>query len=753
MPLSHTANEVLYVPFSTENTVPGNIKNKLDTNTFFNECYIRPQLQQSMQRLKNMSETEITDSEYPLKKEDLIKKYEKDIVDRKSFMDWFQYDGEGIYLIRGDAGTGKSTYVHYLKWQYSSFNWEILDIKQATERIDVLGKRLKFPKFHRLHQKVMSCIISKILSLLFVKINEQTNSSQIDTEQTFDQISFLLDVYQKTILPAVPADEYDVLYRLLGAIERPQEGSGKDAYCRKCAQVMIEYFSKYCAQSDDMSDALECAITQYLIVLRCFSSTCRKKTIIVFDNIERFIGVHEIFSNELIKFIRNLRSLVDSYKERFLYRKENKNLFAHNFQFAIAMRNTSARGFTPQQSGDFFEGSIDLTQWFSVGEIIDKKLKWLCEHEYQVKNEKRLKDIMDDFGIGTGNVVRGLRPKLDLIFNYNKRLTVEFLVEILESSSTQDKLNYADEARNVRLHGNESGSLGTFAYRSIIWRLLMDKLNEGGIFRYIFDNKGFSTESVVDLNHMRNILTVLSNYSLRNNNPYMPIEELVTNLYHLVDDSAVWFDNQTWVVERRKTAQLLFYMNYYNRRENNWFQFIDIQCNDSSYDGVHLETWDDILTMLETKNKQRRTIRIRITNAGRAYIGYIAQTFEFISCMEECRTPLLCALPTADDLLKTEIENLPCVHIVDMISKRIDHYLAGDDLDIKYERNDHIHEYPYSLRLIHSHIGYLDNFCECIDHSITSKDEAVNKKKSDLVKRIKNVINIYRSKAEELKQP
>ena len=39
------------------------------------------------------------------------------------------------------------------------------------------------------------------------------------------------------------------------------------------------------------------------------------------------------------------------------------------------MRNTSARGFTPRQNADFFEGSVDLSEWFSVGEVIDKKIQ------------------------------------------------------------------------------------------------------------------------------------------------------------------------------------------------------------------------------------------------------------------------------------------------------------------------------------------------------------------------------------------
>ncbi len=105
------------------------------------------------------------------------------------------------------------------------------------------------------------------------------------------------------------------------------------------------------------------------------------------------------------------------------------------------------------------------------------------------------------------------------------------------------------------------GGLATFAYRSVIWRLLMDKLNQGGMFRYIFSKKNSAEESAVDMDYIRNILTILSNYALENGEQYMPLETMVTNLYHLTDNPAAWFDNWTWSIERKKNAQLLFYMN------------------------------------------------------------------------------------------------------------------------------------------------------------------------------------------------
>ena len=161
--------------------------------------------------------------------------------------------------------------------------------------------------------------------MVFIKTSDVNGIVQYDFEQTLEKIRSLLQLYRVQVLPMEPLDEYGVLYRRLGAIEDPGK-EDKREYCRECARVMADYFMKNCAMCEDLSDALECAITHYMIILRCFRGATRHKTIITIDNIERFIGVHEIFSNELIKFIKHLRRLVDSFKNDF-FLKEKTGMF------------------------------------------------------------------------------------------------------------------------------------------------------------------------------------------------------------------------------------------------------------------------------------------------------------------------------------------------------------------------------------------------------------------------------------------
>ena len=44
-----------------------------------------------------------------------------------------------------------------------------------------------------------------------------------------------------------------------------------------------------------------------------------------------------------------------------------------HYQFIISMRNTSSRMFTPQQSSDSLPPIMDISGWFGIDKIINKK--------------------------------------------------------------------------------------------------------------------------------------------------------------------------------------------------------------------------------------------------------------------------------------------------------------------------------------------------------------------------------------------
>lgn len=315
------------------------------------------------------------------------------------------------------------------------------------------------------------------------------------------------------------------------------------------------------------------------------------------DNLERYIGVDEIFNDELITFVSNLRAFSDQLGERYKDKNYNVNNFAINYKFIVSMRNTSVRNFTPQQNADFFEHSIDLSDWFPISEIARLKAKWYRDNNITLDKESRIEQllyILEDIGLSKSNTVRGLRPKLSLIFNYNKRLIVDYLMDVFMFDDNESFIGASNRFRIADTKSGSSAQLARFAYRSIIWRLTLNKLREGGLFTNIFASNSSPESQNIEIEYVRKLLIILSNYSLANGKSYMPFSELMESFFNREERLVTWFYDNNFALKRKLVARALYHMNYYNRRDNNWFQFLDIQYNVDAYNGKRLTSFDSL---------------------------------------------------------------------------------------------------------------------------------------------------------------
>ncbi len=241
--------------------------------------------------------------------------------------------------------------------------------------------------FYSFHGKVLSSIFLEIQDLLFVNKKEKNAHSR-----NREKIQSLIQCYENQIVNDVPLEEYAELYIQLAKIEIHENDKIKDLnYCKACAKVITKYFEEKCFNAtrnrDTAALALRCALTHLLILLKCFYCKNNKK-IIVFDNIERFIGADEVYNKELTDFLNDMRSFCDNYREEYTHSESNTNLFSRKYQFIISMRNTTVRNYTPAESTDPKRHIIDLSNWFSIGEIIQKKLEWYDKEGIEVINDK-----------------------------------------------------------------------------------------------------------------------------------------------------------------------------------------------------------------------------------------------------------------------------------------------------------------------------------------------------------------------------
>lgn len=459
-PLGKTADILMYAPFVGVYGVPDEISDKLTADEFFgkNGCYVNPNFEEKKDKIIKEANQAVADNmtgdDWPVNVRELLDALDYGRRDQEEFNRWLKDSNDGIFKVLGDAGTGKSTFLHYLQWSMKDIQWHILDLKRAIPEITIFGSSIIIPHeyFVSLHGKVLSAIILEMRKSLFEKTNDFLKCRR--------KLQELLRCYNSLIVSECPLEEYAELYENLLKIPLQGNSRHKDIdYCKACAKVITKYFEEKCftepRSQDTEAAALRCVLTQLLIILRCFGEKGRKE-LIVFDNIERFIGADEIYNKELTEFLNNMRNLCDIYTEDYRIAETNTNRFAQNYQFIVSMRNTTVRNHIPMEIIDFTRHSIDLSSWFAIGDIIHAKLDWYMRHEIEVLDEttqKHLEYILSDDGLYKDKTLRGLRPKLDLIFNYNKRLITTFLVEELLVNPVENHVHYLESANFIKAYG------------------------------------------------------------------------------------------------------------------------------------------------------------------------------------------------------------------------------------------------------------------------------------------------------------
>lgn len=711
MNLNRLTNELLYVPYSHEYTVCPEIKEKMTLDDFFSECFVMPDFRKEIDIISNLIDESVDDPEYLLTKQDLIRRYKDCLKDQNNFQQWMRYHGSDVYCITGDAGTGKTTYIHYLQYKYSEFDWEIIDVQKAVSSISFMGYMIKFSSFDLLVQKISSAILLSICKDIYTPLGD----GSINYSAMRQAMLTITTNYSEYVKRYHPDFEIANIFDQLNQVIDDTREMNDEYFCTSLNSVFFRCIQNlFCFQEQktyiEHLYSMEKIIKFYLVFLRCKSKV--KKHIITFDNIERYIGTDEIYNKEIIDMVQALRHTHDEYYQQ--YCSNNKDRFAENFQFLVLMRNTSTRMFTPQQNSDFLQSTMDISEWFSVNEIVKKKISWYKENQIVIQECDELLAMLDDFGCA-GERIRGLRTKLDLLFNSNKRLILDFINNMCDDPDYQKKLKEIDFYRKNK--AILEYKLTKFATRTIMWKSIINRLMSTEQFSFMCSTDSGNAISF----YCYSILTILANYALKENGDitYMPFSELIEELYQGVDNAISYFFDPNNKLERKKVGEILFNMNYFDRRHGRWFQFIDIQYNMNAVQSLKITNSDELINIIEDSKNDIHSLKIRIMNSGKAFVWYIIHSYEFFSTKYHYLDSLLSDIvPLVETPLLTVKTTKIMSHIHEVANatfKYIEEYnneANGRKYLLKKSINDRGH--TLSERVFNSQIGYIGNVHECL---------------------------------------
>ena len=203
--MSEVANLLLCTPFDNKSAVESDIISQLSIEEFMSECYSKPQF---MREINLEEESENKDSsEYKTKLEELQYSIYKQNREFKNFDIWLNnFFNFKVYILNGHAGTGKTTYINYLKYSMSDkVEWVILDFTFANNSITWFGDEkliIDSEKFVSAYRKAYASILIAIRNLIFGYYDAY---QQYSIDKIYNALCHLDEFYQKRYLLKYPA--------------------------------------------------------------------------------------------------------------------------------------------------------------------------------------------------------------------------------------------------------------------------------------------------------------------------------------------------------------------------------------------------------------------------------------------------------------------------------------------------------------------------------------------------------------------
>ena len=165
---SNVANDVLVTPFDNKAVASEEVSRKLTPEEFCKKCYCKPRFEKSHLHVTDEI-IDGNDSDCQISYGDLERKLEEQRNDYRNFETWLHnYYLDTVYTISGNAGTGKTTFIHYCKYICKDIRWVILDVHEASGFVDWMTDiRSTMKDFEKAQSKVYACIMKKIWELIF----------------------------------------------------------------------------------------------------------------------------------------------------------------------------------------------------------------------------------------------------------------------------------------------------------------------------------------------------------------------------------------------------------------------------------------------------------------------------------------------------------------------------------------------------------------------------------------------------------
>jgi len=776
-----------------------NIKVNMSEDEFYGAIYVEPFSEYAKKNENEIIEINKIDA-------DVDQGSYQDIVDlnvlqnaKEEFEKAIKELNDALFVIKGVAGSGKTTYLHKLlrdirgKTDMHIYNFE--EVRQSNA---FMADFFDLEKLYRNN-------VYKFLSILLMEVSKILGKGSKTDEEHYKLIRKITSIYKNNFqvteedLPNsqlmetnVDVKEQQELFELLQQYVR-KEMNYKELSNQLKNKLMMRFQSD---KTDAISDLTY--ITGFIIRLYfCMSKLTLKKNLCVIDNIETFVLYDEqnpIQQCELETIIHGCYDAAVKVREILnpIQKIKGYNTF---YGFLIVTRETTAS--TVLCDFDHYndlkrENEINISEWFCAEEIFENKKNFCKKRGVKIDENcyfECYQNILCDFSAYRW----GLNGIISKMYKHSHRRNVECVPEAI-SVMPEQEIKYFNDLWKVASMGEIYKSGLKTVCRKYILRILIDNVQRKGYFDKLmvenldieYNKRNLDNREKILLckpqknesnSYARKIATILHRYALENGEEkYISFPRLLKAVLKQPYMPSTITKNQVI-----NLGKILFLMNETRNEITNWTSLVCIKYDSSIiYSETKLcevlyEQWEEYLDKNIAIDDTSR-FGIKITEAG-SFFAKILADFEYFACRFLSKEPPLFSKENIKVIYVNGKKSFRAVEIINIIRKKafncIDEILEKDfdffsdggsgikrspDFFKMYEgeyswiykdsinANGLVHPY----RILTQHQGYISNYLDYVERFIPISYFDNSQDKTLLLDKVKLQLIKYSNKYNEL---
>ena len=697
---------------------------------------------------------------------------------------------DSLFVIKGGAGSGKTTYVHHLQQECDNIKFYFCDFEQSRKAISLFGIPYDFKeKYDNNVWKFISNISAQITLILF---DDEIISKFGNHKEYIKKIYNIYTQYFSILKgPKTVVDEENMWEFFSVLHDYVNEDYTYSQLQFRLKELVVNKFNEF-EDKKLHKEAVTYICGIIIRVLFCLSKASenmgiKKKYVCVIDNIEYFVPfdeTHPIQECELqlildgvYDSVTRIRPIINTWKELF----DRYNTF---FGFLLVTRDTSVSLADYRHYDDFMkESEINISTWFCADDIYEKKAKHF-EHLLEELKENQ-------FYIAYNNIIGdmsqynwGMHDFICKMYNYNFRRIVFDVVNALSKQPESDIVYFNSKWKQCLENPNLQAT--KHLCRKFVFRMLLNSIQETNYFDDLLVEKRNASlrrrsTKKEESSYARKIATTLHRINLeehlQNNNGFVDFPRIIKAV---LKPPYIERPSKKQIVD---LASILYLMNETRNEKTNWSPLIMIKFdselvyNKENLASKMIEQWNAYIN----NNHQDANFEkygVRITFAG-SFFAKMVPDFEYFACrfapdypalmvrenlkscksksgkpsyqcLELIRTVRDNAFQCIDEIIERDSDFFKCIEGASKSTNRFSPLYDRSSLYkwiyVSDKKNNSLISHP--IRILNHQIGYLQHFREYVNE--LPEEQLASSDKENILLKLESEIRKYSNKSQSV---